>query len=430
MNLWKECILATNDYQVYHLYNLAVSIAAFFLKIVALFNPKIQLFVQGRKSTWTTLTQNISAEDRVLWIHTASLGEYEQGLPIIEQLKEVYPSHTLLLSFFSPSGYEVKKKNTIADCTIYLPLDTRKNVSKFLKIAHPELAIFVKYEVWPGYLRQLDRAGTPTLLVSALFKKNHVFFRWYGGFMRNALKAFTHFFVQDKDSETRLHGIGFRNVTISGDTRFDRVSKILERDNSLDFMMQFKQEYPCFIAGSTWPEDEAILIPHINSDNSSTKYVLAPHNIKTEQINILKKSFSKNVMLYSEITSETLKDTEVLIIDTIGLLTKIYSYADIAYVGGGFGNKGLHNTLEPAVFGIPVIIGPHYNGFKEAEDLVSQKGIIVVTSTKAFEQQMTHFLSDAVYLKKTGDINSTYINASIGATSQIMDHIKTCIVPL
>lgn len=409
---------------MYHLYNFAVHIASFALKIVAFFNPKIRLFVNGRRATSTILKKHIAPKDKVLWIHTASLGEFEQGLPIIEKLKTTYPSHKLLVSFFSPSGYEIKKNSTIADCVVYLPLDTKKNVSQFLEIVNPQIAIFVKYEIWPGYLDALRKGNIPTILVSALFKKEQVFFKWHGHFLRNSLGAFSHFFVQDNASQLLLNSIGFNDITISGDTRFDRVSKIVQQDNHLEFMSSFTQGTPSFVAGSTWPEDDAVLVPHINTAPAGVKYILAPHNIKKEYIDLLRTSISKKTVLYSEIQNKDLSSYDVMIIDTIGLLTKIYSYANIAYVGGGFGSKGLHNTLEPAVFGIPVIIGPHYGGFKEAEDLVALKGILVTDSPSHFNTLMERLLSDTSFLQKTGKINADHIQKSKGATDQIMAYIK------
>ncbi len=411
---------------MYSIYNLAIVIVSFFLKIVAVFNPKIKLFVHGRKNTFYDLVSQISKEDHIIWLHTASLGEYEQGLPIIEKLKVAYPSHNILVTFFSPSGYEVKKNSSAANIVTYLPLDTQKNAEQFLAIVHPELAIFVKYEIWPNYLRALKKKQIPTLLISSIFTKEQIFFKWFGGFLRQALSTFTHFFVQDKNSELLLNSIHLNNGSISGDTRFDRVSEIVEQDNSLEFMTSFKNDTLCLVCGSTWPEDEAILIDYINSSPKPIKFVLAPHTIKAGQIDKLVKSVSKKTVLYSEIQDKDLSQFEVLIVDTIGILTKIYSYADIAYVGGGFAT-GLHNTLEPAVFGIPVIIGPKYHGFKEAEDLVSQQGILVVKNNSELGDLLNKLEDNKKYLKTTGDINASYIAKNKGASLQIMDYIRTLI---
>ena len=378
----------------------------------------------GRKLVFSTLKNAISKTDKVIWVHVASLGEFEQGLPIIEKLKIEYPSYKILVTFFSPSGYEVKKNTAAADIVTYLPMDTKANVQRFLALTRPTLAIFVKYEIWPNYLRALKEKGISTILVSAIFKKDQIYFKPYGGFMRTALSAFSHFFVQDLSSKKLLEAIHFKNVTIGGDTRFDRVSEILERDNALSFMDRFKENRPCLVAGSTWPEDESILVDFINTTTKSLKYVLAPHTIKSEQIDALKKSISKPTILYSEIENQNLDEFDVLIVDTIGVLTKIYSYADIAYVGGGFAT-GLHNTLEPAVFGIPVIIGPNYKGFKEAEDLTIKGGLLVVKSKGDFTSILDRLLDEPEFTKKTGQINSSYISENKGASIQIIDYIRT-----
>lgn len=275
-------------------------------------------------------------------------------------------------------------------------------------------------------MKALSQRGIPTLLISALFKEDQIYFKGYGSFMRKALHNFTHIFVQDAKSIELLSKINIRNTTINGDTRFDRVVEILDRDNNLSFMENFKNGKQILVAGSTWPEDEEILVPYINAGESSLKFVLAPHNIKQEHINKLKASITKKTILYSEMENKELSNYDVLVIDTIGLLTKIYSYAEISYVGGGF-STGLHNTLEPAVYGIPVIIGPNFKGFKEAEDLVNKGGVLVVKSTKEFFTLINDLQNKAEYLKSAGDINSTYISENKGASIQIMAYIRTLI---
>lgn len=406
-----------------YIYNFFAHITWFHLKIVALFHPKIKLFVQGRKETFSILEHAIQKEDNVIWVHVASLGEFEQGLPVVEKIRTEYPSYKMLITFFSPSGYEVKKNTTVADAVVYLPIDTLGNAKRFIAKVNPKLAIFVKYEIWPNYLKVLGENEIPTLLISALFRKEQLFFKWYGGFMRKALNTFTHFFVQDEKSVELLKDIHLLNATISGDTRFDRVAEILERDNELPFMEQFKGTADCFVAGSTWPEDEEMMLPFITESQRHLKFVLAPHNIKTEHILALKKSISKKVICYSEIAKNDLRQFEVLIVDTIGLLTKIYSYADIAYVGGAFGT-GLHNTLEPAVFGIPIIIGPEYQGFKEAEALVSQKGVLTVNDKETFHWVLSSLLDNPEYVSNTGKVNADFVQKNKGASIQIMTYIR------
>ncbi|MBD0778351.1 3-deoxy-D-manno-octulosonic acid transferase [Maribacter sp. ANRC-HE7] len=407
-----------------HIYNLIAQITWFFLKIVAFFHPKIKLFVQGRKDTFPILQKAIDKKRDVIWFHVASLGEFEQGLPVMEKIKAEYPSYQILISFFSPSGYEVKKNTPVADAVIYLPIDTLDNAKRFIASVNPKLAIFVKYEIWPNYLKVLGDNNIPTVLISAIFRKDQIFFKWYGGIMRKALDTFTHFFVQDEKSVNLLKGIGLNNITLSGDTRFDRVSEILERDNKLPFMEQFKGSSPCFVAGSTWPEDEAIMLPFINETQSPLKFVLAPHNIKPEHITDLKKSITKKTLLYSEWENNDPSQFDVLIIDTIGLLTKIYSYSNIAYVGGAFAT-GLHNTLEPAVFGIPIIIGPDYSKFNEAKALVRNKGILVIKDSAEFDTTITRLLENPDYLRETGQINADYVNGNKGASIQIMAYVRT-----
>ena len=408
---------------VYWFYNLALRLTYFFLGFLARFNPKIRLFVEGRKQLIPRLANAIAPGDQVIWIHTASLGEYEQGLPVIRQLKQAYPSHKLLVTFFSPSGYEVKKDSGIADIVSYLPMDTRKRVRTFLDTVSPSLALFVKYEIWPNYFRELKQRGVPILLVSAIFKKDQVFFKWYGGFMRKSLRLPTHIFVQDQKSLDLLESAGIGSATVSGDTRFDRVSEILGRDNSLPFMETFRGNGLCLVCGSTWPEDEALLLAYINQSQPGLKAVLAPHDIHRDHIERLKHSIDRKVLLYSEITGYGLGDAEVLIVDTIGLLTKIYSYADIAYVGGGFAT-GLHNTLEPAVFGIPVLIGPHYHKFREAADLVALGGLLVVTDAASLKYELDRLVSEPGFRKKTGHINASYVREQRGASIQIMQYIR------
>ncbi|AKA35466.1 3-deoxy-D-manno-octulosonic acid transferase [Flagellimonas lutaonensis] len=409
---------------VQHIYNFLIYVAWFGIRVASLTSPKLKLFVSGRKDLFKTLQSKIKSADKTIWIHVASLGEFEQGLPVLQAIKSTYSDHKLVLTFFSPSGYEVKKNTPAADVVCYLPFDTRANADRFLKIVQPELALLVKYEIWPNYLEGLRKRAVPTLLISALFSEHQVYFKPWGGYMRNKLGAFSHFFVQDQNSKKLLSTIGFDNATVSGDTRFDRVAEILKRDNTLDFMEAFCTDAPCFVAGSTWPEDEALLVDFINSSDKTVKYVIAPHDIKEAHIQKLISSIEKSTVRYSEIGQKDVSQYEVLVIDTIGLLTKIYSYASFAYVGGGFAT-GLHNTLEPAAFGIPVIIGPAYKGFKEAEELVDQGGIISVGSAKEFFNVANHFLMDTDSVLKTGQINSLYIKENVGATETIVRHIKT-----
>lgn len=408
---------------MYFLYNIGISISQVVLWVLALFNPKIREFTRGRKGVFKDLATGIPKGSRVIWVHAASLGEFEQGLPVIESIRKEFPDYFILLTFFSPSGYRVRKQTEAADLVTYLPLDKKSYATRFIRQVSPVLAIFVKYEIWPNYLKQLDRNNIPAIVISAIFSRRQSYFKWYGGFLRRSLKLVNFFFVQNRESVKLLQEIGIEQAAISGDTRFDRVSQIRERSNELDFMDKFKGDNLCMVAGSTWPEDEEMLVEYINQAPERLKYVLAPHDIKPEHIKQLRKSLTLPTVLYSEKDQRKLDESRVLIVDTVGLLTKIYSYADIAYVGGGFAT-GLHNTLEPAVFGIPVIIGPDYHKFQEALDLVSRKGILVVKERGEFINYMDQLLEDSDFRINTGLINSNYITEKKGASVQIMAHLR------
>lgn len=403
-------------------YNVLVHVAGFLLKIVALFSPKIKLFVEGRKSVFNTLASKISASDKTIWFHAASLGEYEQGLPVIEKIKEQFPNHKIIVTFFSPSGYEVRKNNTVADVTVYLPLDTKGNAKQFLQLTHPEMVFFIKYEYWPNYLNELKKQNIKTYLISGIFREKQSFFKWYGGFYRNALTTFDYFFVQNESSKNLLQSIGFNNVKVSGDTRFDRVVSILERNNDLDFIEEFKNNTPTVVIGSSWPKDEELLIQYINQ-TAGVKFIIAPHNIKTEQIANLKSQISKKTVLFSEKEHKNLSEFDVFIIDTIGILTKIYSYADIAYVGGGFGNPGVHNLLEPATFGVPIVIGPNYSHFAEATALVNIDGCIAIKNQSELNQALDLLLQNEDERHEKGHICATFVQMNKGATDTILTHI-------
>ena len=412
------------------LYNIITLLASQLLKLVVLFSPKMKLFVDGRKSVFQTLANKIQTSDKTIWFHAASLGEYEQGLPVIEAIKQQFPNHKIVVTFFSPSGYEVRKNNTVADVTVYLPLDTISNAKQFIQLVHPETVFFIKYEYWPNYLNELKKQQIKTYLISGILRENQAFFKWYGGFYRNALQTFDYFFVQNESSKRLLQSIGFNNVKVSGDTRFDRVVSILERDNSLDFIEQFKNNKTTIVIGSSWPKDEALLVNYINQSSDDVKFIIAPHNIKQEQISILKNQIQKKTISYSEkdemlkqVQRDKLEDFQVFIIDTIGILTKIYSYADIAYVGGGFGNPGVHNILEPATFGVPVVIGPNYSHFAEATALVNMEGCISIQNQIQLNEAFDLLLHNEDERLEKGHICSTFVQMNKGATQTIINHI-------
>ncbi|MFN4026473.1 MAG: 3-deoxy-D-manno-octulosonic acid transferase [Flavobacterium sp.] len=406
------------------LYNFIVLLAAATVKILAFFSPKMKLFVNGRKNVFKTLNEKIKAEDKTIWFHAASLGEYEQGLPVMEQIRAKYSNYKIVLTFFSPSGYEVRKNNTVADVTVYLPLDTAFNAKKFIALTHPELVFFIKYEYWPNYLKVLKQAGIKTYLISGIFREKQAFFKWYGGFYRNALQTFDFFFVQNESSKKLLQSIGYQNVKISGDTRFDRVVSILGRDNRLDFIEAFKNNTTTIVIGSSWPKDESLLVTFINQCSSKVKFIIAPHNIKAEQIADLKAQITKPTVLFSEKEGKSLSDYTVFIIDTIGILTKIYSYADIAYVGGGFGHPGVHNILEPATFGVPIVIGPNYSHFAEATALVNMEGCVTITNQYQLNDAFNNLIMNADIRHEKGHICETFVQMNKGATAVILDHIN------
>lgn len=403
-------------------YSLLTHITAIVLKFIALFNPKIKLFTVGRKDVFATLAQKIAPSDKTIWFHAASLGEYEQGLPIMEKIKTLYPTHKIVLTFFSPSGYEVRKNTNAAHVVVYLPLDTVKNAKKFLHAVHPEMAFFIKYEFWPNYLNELKKGNVSTYLISGLFRPDQAFFKWYGVFYREAFKAFSHFFVQYESSKQLLNSIGFTNVTVSGDTRYDRVSEIPERDNSLPFIEEFINGKTTVVLGSSWPKDEALIYNFINS-SLDTKFIIAPHTMGEDHINDLVKNIHKNTLLFSEKDGKKLSGYDAIIINTIGLLGKIYSYADVAYVGGGFGTAGLHNILEPAAFGVPVIIGPKHRKFPEAVALVQMGGVIAVKNKHEMEDALSALVFNDDERLETGHKARTFVEMNRGAVSLIINHI-------
>jgi 3-deoxy-D-manno-octulosonic-acid transferase len=414
------------------IYSLITQLASFLLPFLRFLSPKMKLFVDGRKEVFAKIDQKINSSDKTIWFHAASLGEYEQGLPVMEKKKERFPNHKIVVTFFSPSGYEVRKNNTIADATVYLPIDTKSNAKKFIEKINPEMVFFIKYEFWPNYLNELKKRNIKTYLISGIFRENQVFFKWYGGFYREALTTFDYFFVQNESSKKLLQSLGFQNVKISGDTRFDRVVTILERDNSLDFIEKFKDNKTTIVIGSSWPKDEELLINYINQASDDIKFIIAPHNIKDEQIKNIVSQIKKPTVLFSEkdgilkqIQNDKLNDYQVFIIDTIGILTKIYSYADIAYVGGGFGNPGVHNILEPATFGIPIIIGPNYSHFAEAIALVHQEGCVSIKNQNELNETFDLLLQNEDIRHEKGHICETFVQMNKGATNSIINYITS-----
>ena len=407
------------------LYNIGINILQITLHIAALFNEKIKHGVIGRAQTFSLLESKLNSGDKTLWFHCASLGEYEQGLPVFKALKKHYSTHKIVLTFFSPSGYEIRKNTPIADVVVYLPIDGKKNAKRFLNLVNPELSIFVKYDIWPNILNELKTRNLHAILISALYQKNQSYFKFYGAILRKGLFAFKHIFTQNITSKELLESIGYQHVTIAGDTKFDRVSDQLKQNNTLDFIEAFKQDKLCVVAGSTWPEDETLLINYINSEiTEHIKFIVAPHNMKTNQIQRLQENLNVKTVLYSEKDTQDYENAQVFIIDTIGLLSKIYGYADIAYVGGAMGSTGLHNTLEAAVFGVPIIIGNKHSEFPEAQAMIDISGMFEISNQQEFNDILNLLITDKEKRMASGKHNANYVNKNKGAVKHILKYLN------
>lgn len=426
-SLFPQCYflnLAPKQQALQFLYNFLIKTAEKILPVSGIFSDKMKLFIEGRKNLFHELQQKIAPSDRTIWFHAASLGEYEQAVPVIEEVKNLFPELKVVVTFYSPSGYEIKKHSKMADVIAYMPLDTPKNVRRFLDLVHPEMALFIKYEFWPNFLKELQVRAIPTFLVSGVFRKDQMFFKNYGKWMRPYLRTFDHFFVQNDSSKKLLSSIGFKNVTLSGDTRFDRVTRQLSQDNHLDFIETFKNGKFCVVAGSTWPEDEALMTKFINEAPQEIKFIIAPHTIKPERIKKLKQALTVRTVLFSDKENKDLSQFQVFIIDTIGLLGRIYSYADVAYVGGAAGETGLHNILEPATFGVPVIIGKNFEKFPEAFELQDKGGLFPVPDKEKFSEVLSHLINDEDFRIKTSRLSANYIKINTGATQSIINYLK------
>jgi 3-deoxy-D-manno-octulosonic-acid transferase len=403
------------------LYNLFIqlySIAAFLL---GFFNKKAQLWFNGRRHLIKDLTLAFkSNESLVIWFHCASLGEFEQGRPLIEQLKLHYPTHKILITFFSPSGYEIQKNYNNADWVFYLPIDTRNNVTQFYNIVKPSLIFFIKYEFWYYYITEAKQRNIPLLLVSGIFRMNQPFFKWYGSLHREMLQCFSHFFIQGQISFDCLTSIHKKNnITICGDTRFDRVIEIASTPYKNEIIENFIGEHKVIVAGSTWREDDLVL-DHYANTHPEIKFIIAPHEIHEERIEECLEYY-KNAVLYSNITSNK-NYSNILIIDNVGMLSNLYRYASICFIGGGFGGDGVHNVVEAAVYNKPIVIGPVYDKFKEATELVELEGIIVVESALELEKCFNDFLMNKEYSIETGKIAGDYVRKNSGATATILNY--------
>lgn len=391
----------------------------FCCELLSLKNKKLKLMIQGQRETFKKL-QSITKEDKIAWFHCASLGEFEQARNLIEVFKQTRKEYKILVSFFSPSGYEIRKNYQQADYVVYLPFDTKKNVRRFVAMAHPSVVFFVKYEFWYNYIRALK--DVPLFQVSLILRKNHYLTRCYAYWFRKQLKYFNTFFVQDENTQKVLASIGYTNAVVCGDTRFDRVFEISKEPKHFPIIDKFCEEGKIFIAGSSWPADEKIINEAIYQRRDNLKIILAPHQIHKEHINEIQRLFPSNV-LYSEADVESLKDKKVLIIDSIGMLSHIYGKGDITYVGGGFG-VGIHNILEAAVFYKPVAFGPNNKKFKEAQDLLKRQGAKEINNKEDLALWVERLLTDKEYYNNVCRINGEYVENNAGATQKILQQIK------
>ena len=406
------------------IYNIAIIKVRALMFILKYFNSKIRSFNNDRKNILKNLENSVSKNDNHIWIHVASLGEYEQGLPIFKEIKSLYKNHKIILSFFSSSGYEVRKNNSIGDLTIYLPLDSPYNAKKFISLLNLKMAFFVKYDFWPNYLQNLKNNNVPTYLLAGLFRENHWFFKWYGSGFLNLLKSsITHFFVQNKESKSLLASYNITNCTLMGDSRFDRVNSLLNQNNEIKNIKEFIGDKICLVAGSTWKEDESIMINSIN-DNNDLAWIIAPHQINKKQIKKFQDKLKCESIIHSNLNQNNITTAKVLIIDSIGLLTRLYSYSDISYVGGGMGNSGLHNILEPAIFKNPILIGKNYLNFPEAKNLIAENGAISVKDAKEFKRILNELIENKRERIKMGEINFNYIKSNLGTTKNVISYLK------
>ena len=406
------------------LYILGIQVYAFIIRIFSLFNLKAKLFIRGRKNVYQQIAERVDASQKHIWFHFASLGEFEQGRPVLEKLKEKYPLKKIVVTFFSPSGYEIRKNYALAD-VFYLPLDTKHHAKSFIDAINPEMAIFTKYEFWHFYFEELHRREIPLYVISGIFRPNQAFFKWYGGFYRKILSAVTYFFVQNEESENLLKSIGIDQVTINGDTRFDRVFENAQAPKKLNLIEAFIGDSPTIICGSTWPEDEKLLsvLPEKYAD---WKFIIAPHEIHESHIESIEKHFPFGSIRFSVFSSQlnighsqiSSLESQILIIDNIGMLSALYQYGKMAYIGGGFG-AGIHNTLEAAAFGLPVIFGPKYDKFQEAKDLIT---LGAAKSISTIEELIIAF-DDFKENTKAKSSAGQYVENKKGATDQIISII-------
>lgn len=408
------------------LYNFAIRAFGTGIKIAASRDEKVKKLRDGQHDALDYLRGALKLGKRYIWFHAASAGEFEQGRPMIEMIKRNHPDSLILLTFFSPSGYETKKNFPLVDAVCYLPLDTPRRVKQFMDLVNPSIAIFIKYEFWGNYLQELKRRGIPTYIISAIFRPTQIFFRPWGGMMRSILKCYTRLYVQDERSKSLLAGIGIDNVTVAGDTRFDRVTDIMRGCKDIPEIRAMKERGGVFmVAGSTWEPDEANLLPYFNA-HPELKLIIAPHEVKPERIAAIEAAVTRKVYRLSTLTMEQAADADCVIVDCYGKLSSIYTYGDIGYIGGGFG-VGIHNINEAAVYGMPVIFGPNYKKFKEAIEMIAAGGAFTYRSKEEFDSIMDRMLSDRAFLAVAGKNAADYVKHNLGATTCIYADIDSVI---
>jgi len=408
------------------IYKLGLRIYFLLVLLAAPFHIKARRWLKGRSGIWKRIKRNPPGDKKVFWFHCSSLGEFEQGRPLMEEIREKEPECYIILTFFSPSGYELRKNFRIADVVTYLPLDTRFNAWRFINLVKPDVAYFIKYEFWYYFLRTLYKKNIPAYLVSAKFREEQTFFKWYGGWYRKFLRFFRYFYVQDETSKKLLSQLGFNNADITGDTRFDRVFQISELSRDYPDVLDFKQNKKVIIAGSTWEKDEEILIKYINCSKDDVKFILAPHEINSKKIYRLLEQIDLPVVRFTDEDKGGYARAKVLLIDTIGHLSSIYKYGDIAYIGGGFG-KGIHNTLEAATYGLPVVFGPNYHKFREAIDMLECNAAFSVNTYSDLLKVFNNFIGNEETLRHSSSAAKNYVRSKLGATRKIVNEtlIKT-----
>ena len=418
------------------IYNIVIYFVLWGIAIASLFNEKVRKMWRGEREAFKILKQKVDPNAKYIWFHAASLGEFEQGRPLMERIRKDYPQYKILLTFYSPSGYEVRKNYEGADIICYMPVDTRLNAIRFLRLVRPVMAFFIKYEFWSNFLHILKHRNIPTYCVSSIFRVDQVFFKWYGRSYAGVLKCFTRFFVQNEESKRLLEGIGITAVDVVGDTRFDRVLQIKEAAKQLPICKAFRtgvassqsadvphHDFKVFVAGSSWPPDENIFIPFFN-EHKDWRLLIAPHVIAEEHLKlILSLIKGKKVVRYTQTTPEEAAEADVLIIDCFGLLSSMYNYGDVAYIGGGFG-VGIHNTLEAAVWNMPVIFGPNNKKFQEAQGLLKSGGGFEINTYEDFSGLMSSLMNDETFLKQAGDKAGTYVAHLAGATDEVLASVK------